>query len=99
MRPLTDLTKGYAPVNGKRNTASTGKYFKETEPFGDCWNQACTDAFKNIVHCLTNAPVLAFADSTKPYVLHVDASLNGLGAVLNQEYPEGLRPVAYASES
>ncbi|XP_016400380.1 RNA-directed DNA polymerase homolog [Sinocyclocheilus rhinocerous] len=33
----------------------------------------------------------------KPYVLHVDASMNGLGAVLNQEHPEGLRPVAYAS--
>lgn len=41
--------------------------------------------------------VLAFADPSKPYLLHVDASLNGLGAVLNQEYPDGLRPVAFAS--
>lgn len=38
--------------------------------------------------------LLAFADPTKPYILHVDASQNGLGAVLNQEYLEGLRPVA-----
>ncbi len=30
-------------------------------------------------------------------MLHVDASLKGLGAVLNQVYPEGLRPVAFAS--
>ncbi|KAJ8333963.1 hypothetical protein SKAU_G00412820 [Synaphobranchus kaupii] len=52
---------------------------------------------EKIIRCLTHAPVLAFADPTRPYVLHVDASLNGLGAVLNQEYPEGLRPVAFAS--
>ncbi|KAG1955575.1 interleukin-1 receptor accessory protein-like 1-A [Pimephales promelas] len=97
VRPLTDLTKGYPPVKGKRDATSTGKYFKEAEPFGHRWNQTCTEAFRKIVYCLTNAPVLAFADSTKPYVLHVDASANGLGAVLNQEYPEGLRPVAYAS--
>lgn len=45
----------------------------------------------------SSAPVLAFADATKPYILHVDASLDGLGAVLSQEYSEGLRPVAFAS--
>uniref|UniRef100_A0A672J9G5 Reverse transcriptase/retrotransposon-derived protein RNase H-like domain-containing protein n=1 Tax=Salarias fasciatus TaxID=181472 RepID=A0A672J9G5_SALFA len=61
------------------------------------WDQACTDAFESIKHRLTNAPVLAFADPSKPYVLHVDASLAGLGAVLYQEHPEGLRPVAFAS--
>lgn len=32
----------------------------------------------------------------KPYILHVDASLKGIGAVLYQEYVEGLRPVAFA---
>lgn len=41
--------------------------------------------------------MLAFANATKPYILHLDASLDGLGAVLNQVYPEGLRPVAFAS--
>lgn len=46
---------------------------------------------------LTQAPVLAFANPAKPYILHVDASFDGIGAVLNQEYPEGLRPVAFAS--
>lgn len=48
---------------------------------------------------LTEAPVLAYADPQKPYILHVDASYDGLGGVLHQEYPGGLRPVAYISRS
>lgn len=96
VRPLTELTKGYPPVkgSGKRNGKN---YYKETDPFGARWDKSCGEAFKAIIHCLTNAPVLAFADNSLPYVLHVDASLSGLGAVLNQEHPEGLRPVAFAS--
>uniref|UniRef100_A0A8C1GXL0 Gypsy retrotransposon integrase-like protein 1 n=1 Tax=Cyprinus carpio TaxID=7962 RepID=A0A8C1GXL0_CYPCA len=97
VKPLTDLTRGYPPVKGRKDTTSKVTYFMETEPFGERWSPSCSEAFKSIVHHLTTAPVLAFADPSKPYVLHVDASLNGLGAVLNQEYPEGLRPVAYAS--
>lgn len=98
MRPLSELTKGYLPAKGKRKVTSERKtYFRETDPFGERWDKECTDAFDNIIYCLTHAPVLAFADPEKPYVLHVDASLTGLGAVLNQEYPEGLRPLAYAS--
>lgn len=98
VRPLTDLTKGYPPVKkGKKAVTSNSAYLKKSEPFGDRWTLACTTAFKKIIQCLTHAPVLAFADPTKPYILHVDASFDGLGAVLNQEYPEGLRPVAFAS--
>lgn len=98
VRPLTDLTKGYLPAQRKRKAAThSASYFKKSEPFGDRWTPACTAAFQKIIHCLTHAPVLAFADPTKPYLLHVDASFDGLGAVLNQEYPEGLRPVAFAS--
>ncbi|XP_076830977.1 uncharacterized protein LOC143476602 [Brachyhypopomus gauderio] len=99
IRPLTELTKGYPPTQrGKRNVKEKDKtYLKESEPFGDRWDQACTDAFHRIIQCLTHAPVLAFADANKPYILHTDASLKGLGAVLYQEHPEGLRPVAFAS--
>lgn len=49
-----------------------GMYFKEYEAFGDRWTKECTEAFRKNIQCLTNAPVLAFADSTKPYILHVD---------------------------
>lgn len=99
VRPLTELTKGYAPTQKSRKHSKdpTRSYLKESEPFGDRWDQACTDAFHQVIHSLTHAPVLAFANPDKPYILHVDASLKGLGAVLYQEYSEGLRPVAFAS--
>lgn len=99
VRPLTDLTKGYAPTNkGKSHLKEKAEtYLRESEPFGKRWSQECSEAFHQIIGCLTNAPVLAFADPHKPYILHTDASLKGLGAVLYQEYPEGLRPVAFAS--
>lgn len=38
-----------------------------------------------LIHKLTTAPVLGFADAKKPYILHTDASLHGLGAALYQE--------------
>ncbi|XP_056437540.1 uncharacterized protein LOC130374637 [Gadus chalcogrammus] len=101
VRPLSELTKGYAPTwkdpNFKKSVDPSKVYFKPSELFGERWTQACQAAFERIRDCLINAPVLAFADPTKTYILHVDASMNGLGAVLNQEYPEGLRPVAFAS--
>lgn len=98
VKPLTDLTRGYAPLRkGKPSKETPTKYFKESEPFGPRWTEACTKAVERIKLCLTQAPVLAFADPDKPFILHVDASLTGLGAVLNQAHPEGLRPVAFAS--
>ena len=44
------------------------------------------------------APVLAFADFEKPFLLETDASSCGLGAVLSQKQDDGkFHPVAYAS--
>ena len=55
-------------------------------------------AFQELkMKCLT-APVLAFADFKKPFLLETDASIEGLGAVLSQEQEDGhYHPVAYAS--
>ena len=46
------------------------------------------------------APVLAFADLEKPFLLETDASGIGLGAVLQQVQEDSkLHPVAYASRA
>ena len=47
--------------------------------------------------CVT-APVLAFTDFEKPFLLETNASLCGLGAVLSQKQDDGkFHPIAYAS--
>ncbi|RXN27967.1 cell differentiation RCD1-like protein [Labeo rohita] len=96
LAPMLWHSCGYPPAKGQGKMDGK-KYYKETEPFGERWDKSCGEAFKQIIYCLTHAPVLAFADPSLPYVLHVDASMSGLGAVLNQEYPDGLQPVAFAS--
>lgn len=79
VRPLTDLTKGYGPTQrGRKSTKRENNvYLDEREPFGERWDESCSEAFEKIKDCLTNTPVLAFADPGKPYTLHVDASLLG----------------------
>lgn len=46
---------------------------------------------------LTNAPVLAYADFSQPFILEIYASFQGLAAVLSQEHKGKFRLVAFAS--
>ncbi|KAL3992153.1 cell division cycle protein 37 [Sarotherodon galilaeus] len=98
VKPLHDLTAGYPPSQKKlRATVKPENYLNPKEPFGGRWTQKCQQAFESIIDRLTSAPVLAFADPRKPYILHTDASATGLGAVLYQEQDGKNRVVAYAS--
>ena len=58
----------------------------------------CQKAFDTLVLELTQAPVLAYPQFNKSYVLETNASVTGLGAVLSQEQDDGqLHQVACAS--
>lgn len=72
---------------GGESTASVTKYWGEKEE----------RAFIQLKERLTRAPVLKNADFGKPFVVETDASFDGLGAVLSQEYEGRLYPVAFAS--
>ena len=98
VKPLHDLTSGYPPSQKKfRSTIKPGQYLNPKEPFGGRWTSVCQEAYDTIIQKLTTAPVLAFADPQKPYILHTDASSIGLGAVLYQEQEGQNRGIAYAS--
>ena len=64
------------------------------------WTSACQEGFDQLKKALTEAPVLAYPDYSKPFILETDASLKGLGAVLSQKGDNNeIRVVAYASRS
>lgn len=63
------------------------------------WDEKEQEAFSKLVDLCCKAPVLAYADFHRPFIIHTDASLDGLGAVLYQEYDGVERAVAYASRS
>lgn len=61
------------------------------------WSEECHWNFEALKTKLTTAPVLAYADFSSPFILEIDASYGGLGAVLSQEQNGKVRPIAYAS--
>jgi RNase H-like domain found in reverse transcriptase len=64
------------------------------------WSQACTNAVDALIDCVTHDPVLQRPDTTRPFVLEVDASQYASGAILYQPDKQGrLRPVAYYSRT
>lgn len=99
VKPLNNLTAGYPPTQKQRkpSPSQTQKYLDPKQPFGGRWTNECQQAFDTIIDKLTSAPVLAFADPHKPYIVHTDASCTGLGAVLYQEQNGKKRVIAYAS--
>ncbi|KFD48296.1 hypothetical protein M513_10788 [Trichuris suis] len=63
------------------------------------WDYECQQAFQQLKQRLLSAPILRLPDFTKPFTLDVDASGEGIGAVLSQRYEDGEHPVAYASRA
>ncbi|KAF7654948.1 hypothetical protein LDENG_00063040 [Lucifuga dentata] len=56
-------------------------------------------AFNSLQHALSEAPVLAPADPTLPFILDTDARGMGVGGVFSQVGPERERVVAYFSRA
>ncbi len=48
------------------------------------WTPACQAAFDDLKQCMLKAPILAFPDFSKPFILTTDASGYAIGAVLTQ---------------
>lgn len=63
------------------------------------WTTQCQDAFDRLKSALTSAPILGYADYTKPFIVETDASASGLGAILSQDQDGHRRVIAYASRT
>lgn len=89
-RPLTDLMPTPRKTNGKRK-------LKALPPREWKWEVEQEDAFTALKDALISPPILGYPDFKKPFEVHTDASLKGLGAVLYQEQEGRKRVIAYAS--
>ena len=87
--------KGYARIAKPLNDLLQGENSKLTQ--SGLPPDALAAFQEPKMKCLM-APVLAFADFKKPFLLETDTSIEGLGAMLSQEQEDGhYHPVAYAS--
>lgn len=92
--PLTKLL-GCSKPKSKNKTVS------RKEPMQWSWGAEQQEAFEGLKEALVSPPVLRFPDWTRPFVLRTDASLQGLGAVLCQDFGDKAGPnvIAYASRT
>lgn len=81
----------------KQNKGQNKKKTVSIHPVED-WGDKQEVAFKTLKKKLTEAPVLGFADFSRPFILETDASFDGLGAILSQKQEDGrTKVIAYAS--
>ena len=64
------------------------------------WTPACQEGFNQLKKALTEAPVLAYPDYSKLFILETDASLKGLSAVLSEKGDDNeIHVITYVSRS
>jgi hypothetical protein len=97
---LVNFNREYLP-NAKSYLAAFEDLLRTGVDVVEQWSKEIHGvAFESLKLALTSAPCLLTIDTTKPFVIHVDASRigRGLGAVLLQKNEKGhWRPVAYYS--
>ena len=98
-RFVKGFAKIAAPLHALLSKPKKTKTNMKTEQFVSLWNDDCDRAFQDLKTKLTSAPVLGYPDFSKEFVLEVDASLHGLGAVLSQERGKKNVVIAYASRT
>ncbi|KAL1249455.1 hypothetical protein QQF64_020460 [Cirrhinus molitorella] len=102
--PLYDLLKSTPEDNAHlknvqkhSKTKCTKSGVPSSKPI--TWTEQHQSILEQLIDHLLQPPVLAFPDFSQPFILHTDASAQGLGAVLYQKQNEKLRVIAYGSRT
>ena len=89
--------KGFANIAAPLYDLTSGENKDKKSEHLDLLPEA-REAFDRLKAACLQAPILAFPDFGKPFLLETDASGKGLGAVLLQRQSDGrYHPIAYAS--
>ena len=100
-KPLYELLA--KPKTGQKNTQKkkgSSRQAAQLPPSHPIlWTETHQEILSKLIHQLTNPPVMAYPDLEKPFILHTDASEEGLGAVVYQRQDGALRVIAYGSRT
>ncbi|KAJ8418859.1 hypothetical protein AAFF_G00003580 [Aldrovandia affinis] len=85
------ITAGRPPPTYVRNFATIARPLHRLTDRGQpyVWDDPCAQAFNALQTALIMAPVLAYPDANRPFVLDTEASNVGVGAVLSQPSDSG----------
>ena len=89
--------KGFAKIAAPLYDLTSGNNKDKKSEHVDLSPEAL-EAFDHLKAACLQAPILAFPDFNKPFLLETDASGRGLGTVLSQKQADGrYHPITYAS--
>ena len=89
--------KGFTWIAQPLNEHLVGEGASRKSEWGSLLEDAL-EAFHTLKQACMSAPILVYADYTKEFLLKIDASKEGLGAVLSQKQADGqYHTVAYGS--
>ncbi len=102
--PLYDLlksnTEGAEPQRkGKHKVRNNKRNHVVPSSKSIEWAGKHQEILEKLINCLIQPPILGFPDFSQPFILHTDASNQGLGAVLYQQQNGKLRVIAYGSRT
>ena len=90
-RPLFNLLQSNEPKAKKAHQVPSKQHIT--------WTEEHNKVLPKLLDFLISAPILAYPDYDRPFILHTDASKDGLGAVLYQEQAGNTRVIGYGSRS
>ena len=80
--------KGFAKIAAPLYNLTSGDNKDKKSEHVDLSPKAC-ESFDRLKAACLQAPILAFPDFNKPFLLEINASGRGLGAVLSQKQADG----------
>uniref|UniRef100_A0A8C6Q036 Gypsy retrotransposon integrase-like protein 1 n=2 Tax=Nothobranchius furzeri TaxID=105023 RepID=A0A8C6Q036_NOTFU len=105
-KPLYDLLSGgpeerekykKKKTGGLKQNKKSGGQLSSSQPIN--WSAKHQEVLCQLLDFLLKPPILGYPDFEQPFILHCDASQEGLGAVLYQRQQDTLAVIAYGSRT